>query len=117
MELIDPVVFPTAVFLGKEQLSKIAKLIGKYIGEYRAKKFTNAYLDFDTSTSIEMLDDLMIAITGCKNTMHALNRFAEKFPSLNPELSGAVAAKSFEYEKVVAIDQYYDQMKRIIEGK
>ena len=117
MELIDPILFSSEVLAAEEQFAAIAEIIRKYAGNNEVERFRQAYQNNDVKTAEDMLDQLVTIITGEQDTTDALYHFVEKFPSLNPELYGAVAAESFEYRKVTAIDGFYDRMKRIMEGR
>ena len=117
MELIDPIVFATEVLVGKEQFVKIAEIIRKYEGHDAAERFIKAYENVDVKTTEAMIDQLVIHLTGIQNTTDALYHFVEKFPNLNPELYGIIAAESYEYRKVTAIDGFYDRMKQIMEAR
>lgn len=116
MELINPMGFASAVLVAEEQFAAISKLLRKYCGNEPAECFIRAYNSNDVGISIDMLDQLVLAISGCSNTTDALYQFIEKFPNLNPELYGAVAAESFEFRKITALDQFYEAMKRTMEG-
>lgn len=117
MELINPILFSSEVLAAEEQFAAIAKMIRKYAGNAESDRFIQAYKNIDVNTTVAMLDQLVTSIIGNQDTTDALYHFVEKFPTLNPELYGAVAAESFEYRKVTAIDGFYDRMKRIMEGK
>lgn len=116
MELIDPIVFVSEVIAAEEQFSEIGTLIRKYQGDEAAELFRQTYKSNDAQNAMDMLDQLVMTISGCDNTTNALFQFVEKFPELNPELFSAVAAEIFEHHKVSVIDRYYDQMKQIMGG-
>lgn len=117
MELIDPILFSSEVLAAEDQFAAIAELIRKYTGNAESERFIQAYKNLDVNTTEAMLDQLVARIIGDQDTTDALYHFIEKFPTLNPELYGAVAAESYEYRKVTAIDGFYDRMKRIMEER
>ena len=117
MELIDPILFSSEVLAAEEQFAAIAEMIRKYAGNAESERFIQAYKNNDVNTTEAMLDELVTCITGDQDTTDALYHFVEKFPNLNPELYGVVAAESFEYRKVTAIDEFYDRMKRTMEDR
>ena len=117
MELLPPASFASAVTSSKESLTKISDIIAKVRGNDVAQSFLSCCDSLDFATANQILDDLVKELTGIGSVSLALSAFAEKFPELNPKLSEGVSSAISESDKVKAIDRYYSDISKIINGE
>lgn len=113
MELIHPASFASAVAAAWDDLEQIAEIVGRRCGKTSAQEFLTACKQLDCTRANQLLDQTVEALSGYSSVSTALVMFAEKFPELNPGLSGNVSRAKTERDKVKALNSYLEDIKRL----
>lgn len=113
MELVNPSKLRLTVMSAKDKLNEVADLVLDTIGKEDANSLREAIDNYDVKVVNQVLDKTVAALMDGESVSDALYHLVEKFC---PQLCDAVLDEPLEFQKIIIINQHYDELKTAMGG-